>query len=180
MSNHYVTNADFLKAINEYKEQVKHAEEHKLPKPKVSNYIGDCLLKIANHLSHKHNFINYTYKDEMVSDGVENCLMYITNFDSTKSNNPFAYFTQIIWYAFIRRIQKENKQTLIKGKIIVDMPFEVMETQEQDDDSSYINSYTHQLQNSGLFDDAVMKQKNKKKKKKVEIDSQFLQEISDE
>ena len=80
-------------------------------KPRVSNYIGDCFLKIANGLSHKPNFMNYTFKDDMVSDGIENCLQYIHNFNPDKSNNPFAYFTQIIYYAFIRRIQRENKQT---------------------------------------------------------------------
>ena len=82
-------------------------------KPRVSNYIGECFLKIANGLSHKPNFMNYTFKDDMVSDGIENCLQYIHNFNPDKSNNPFAYFTQIIYYAFIRRIQREkNKHTL--------------------------------------------------------------------
>ena len=83
------------------------------PVPPVSNYLGECFLKIANHLSYRPNFINYTYRDDMISDGIENCLQYIHNFDPEKSKNPFAYFTQIIYYAFIRRIQKEKKQTHI-------------------------------------------------------------------
>ena len=78
-------------------------------KPPVTNYIGECFLKIANGLSYRPNFINYTYRSEMVSDGIENCLQYIHNFDPEKSKNPFAYFTQIIYYAFLRRIQKEKE-----------------------------------------------------------------------
>ena len=80
--------------------------------------MGECFLKIANHLSYRPNFINYTYKDDMISDGIENCLQYVANFNPDKSDNPFAYFTQIIYYAFIRRIQKEKKQTEIKQRLI--------------------------------------------------------------
>ena len=113
---HYINNADFLKALVEYKE--KSAENKKLKKepPPIPNYIGECFMKIAEGLSHKPNFINYTYRDEMIADGIENCLMYFENFDPTKSNNPFAYFTQIIYYAFLRRIQKEKKQLYVKYK----------------------------------------------------------------
>ena len=82
--------------------------------PPVTNYIGECFLKIATHLSYRPNFINYTYRDEMISDGIENCLQYVKNFNPEKSSNPFAYFTQIIYYAFLRRIQKEKKQTHVK------------------------------------------------------------------
>ena len=80
--------------------------------PRISDYIGECFLKIIqNGLSYRPNFINYTYRQEMISDGIENCLQYIHNFNPEKSNNPFiTYFTQIIYYSFIRRIQKEKKQ----------------------------------------------------------------------
>ena len=98
---HYVNNADFLAAIKEYKQKVLEAQEKGLPKPQVSNYIGECILKIANHLSYKPNFINYTYKDDMILDGIENCIQYIDNFDPNKSSNPFAYFTQIIFLSLI-------------------------------------------------------------------------------
>lgn len=176
MSNrHYVTNADFLHAIKEYRQSVHHARENGLPKPRVSNYIGDCILKIANHLSYKPNFINYTYREEMISDGVENCLMYIDNFDPDKSTNPFAYFTQIIYYAFIRRIQKEKKQTLIKGKLIVEMPFEMFDVQDQDGSDSFISSYRDYIQNSGLFEEILEKDEKKTKKRKADnpIDNMF-------
>jgi hypothetical protein len=103
---HYINNADFLKALIDYKEACKKAKKEKKPKPPIPNYIGECFMKIAEGLSHKPNFINYTYRDEMMSDGIENCLMYFDNFDPTKSKNPFAYFTQIIYYAFLRRISK--------------------------------------------------------------------------
>src|SRR6056300_973021 len=113
---HYVNNAQFLEAMKEWKERCKEAEELGEPQPPVTNYIGECFLKIANHLSYRPNFINYTYKEEMISDGIENCLLYIDNFNPEKSSNPFAYFTQIIYYAFIRRIQKEKKQSYVKYK----------------------------------------------------------------
>ena len=115
---HYVNNADFLAAIVKYKEKVKHAEENGLPKPRVNNYIGGWFLKIATHLSYRPNFINYMYKDDMVCDGIENCIQYIDNFDPAKSKNPFAYFTQIVYYAFLRRIAKEKRQMDIKDKIL--------------------------------------------------------------
>jgi hypothetical protein len=113
---HYINNADFCKALVEYKESVETAKREHREKPNIPNYIGECFLKIAEGLSHKPNFINYTYRDEMISDGVENCLMYFENFDPSKSNNAFAYFTQIIYYAFLRRIQKEKKQMYVKYK----------------------------------------------------------------
>ena len=113
----YVNNADFLAAIVEMRAKKKEAEDKGLPKPQVSNYIGECILKIATHLSYKPNFINYSYRDEMISDGIENCLMYAHNFDPEKSKNPFSYFTQIIYYAFLRRIEKEKKQAYIKLKM---------------------------------------------------------------
>ena len=113
---HYINNQDFLKALVDYKTNCVEAEMANKPKPKIPNYIGECWMKIAEGLSHKPNFINYTYRDEMVSDGIENCLMYFENFDPSKSNNPFAYFTQIIYFAFLRRIQKEKKQLYVKYK----------------------------------------------------------------
>ena len=117
-SVHYVNNKDFLDAIIEYKKNVKEAEENGLPKPRITNYLGECFLKIANHLSFKPNFVNYIFKDDMISDGIENCVQYIHNFNPEKSQNPFAYFTQIIYYAFLRRIQREKRQLDIKNKIL--------------------------------------------------------------
>ena len=114
--NHYVDNKQLLAAMIVYKDEVKNALEKETERPRVPNYIGECIMKIAQHLSYKPNFINYTYKDEMISDGIENCLLYIDNFNPEKSSKPFAYFTQIIYYAFIRRIQKEKKQTYVKYK----------------------------------------------------------------
>ena len=112
----YVNNADFLKALIDYKQRCSEALQSGKPEPKIPNYIGECWMKIAEGLSHKPNFINYTYRDEMISDGIENCLMYFNNFNPDKSKNPFAYFTQIIYYAFLRRIQKEKKQLYVKYK----------------------------------------------------------------
>ena len=117
-SEHYVNNIQLLEALIVYREKVAHAKENDLPKPRITNYLGECFLKIATHLSYKPNFVNYMFRDDMISDGIENCVQYIHNFDPEKSKNPFAYFTQIIHYAFLRRIQKEKKQLDIKTKII--------------------------------------------------------------
>jgi len=114
--NHYINNADFLKALTDYKELCETAEKEKKAEPPIPNYIGECFLKIADHLSRKPNFVSYSFRDEMISDGIENCLMYFKNFDPSKSKNPFAYFTQIIYYAFLRRIMKEKKQLYVKYK----------------------------------------------------------------
>ena len=111
---HYVDNKKFLQAMTDWRLKYDKAMKAKRKAPKVTNYIGECFLKIANHLSYRPNFINYTYRDDMISDGIENCLQYMNNFNPEKSNNPFAYFTQIIYYAFIRRIQKEKKQQDVK------------------------------------------------------------------
>ena len=117
-TEYYVNNKEFLAAIVEYREKVHFAKENELPRPLLPNYIAECFLKIATHLSYKPNFVNYMFREDMVCDGVENCLQYVDNFDPEKSKNPFAYFTQIIYYAFLRRIQKEKKQLEIRTKLI--------------------------------------------------------------
>jgi len=117
-SEHYVNNKEFLSALIDYREMVRIAAEQGKPKPRITNYLGECFLKIATHLSFKPNFVNYMFKDDMICDGIENCVQYIHNFDPQKSQNPFAYFTQIIHYAFLRRIQREKRQLEIKNKIL--------------------------------------------------------------
>jgi hypothetical protein len=117
-SVHYVNNKEFLAALVEYRRIVSKAKTNGEPQPTIPNYIGECFLKIATHLSFKPNFVNYMFKDDMICDGIENCVQYILNFDPEKSSNPFAYFTQVIHYAFLRRIQKEKRQLEIKGKIL--------------------------------------------------------------
>ena len=130
---HYVDNKKFLAALVKYRDQKEINEIQGKPKPRVDNYIGDCFLKIATHLSYRPNFINYMYKDDMICDGVENCIQYIDNFDPKKSNNPFAYFTQIIYYAFLRRIQKEKRQLDIKDKIIEKSGFDEIASVDETD-----------------------------------------------
>ena len=112
----YVNNKDLLAALIAYRESVAEAEEGGDKKPQVPDYIGKCIMMIAQRLATRPNFSGYMYKEEMISDGIENCLQYIHNFNPEKSQNPFAYFTQIIWYAFLRRISKEKKQMYIKFK----------------------------------------------------------------
>ena len=115
--------------INSVKQAIKDGKEP----PRVSEYIGECIYKIATRLSTKPNFINYSYRDEMICDGIENCLQYINNFNPEKSQNAFAYITQIIYYAFLRRIQKEKKQTHIKNKIIENRQYETFTVNEGDE-----------------------------------------------
>ena len=138
---HYVNNKEFLLAMTDYREKRLAAEEKGDPKPQVSEYIGECFVKIANHLAYKSNFVNYTFREEMILDGIENCITYIDNFNPEKSKNPFAYFTQITYYAFLRRIQKEKKQLEIKGKILERSGYdEVMHTDRYTGNMSGMNA----------------------------------------
>ena len=136
-SEHYVNNKQLLEALIVYRAKVATAKENDLPKPRITNYLGECFLKIATHLSYKPNFVNYMFREDMISDGIENCVQYIHNFDPEKSRNPFAYFTQIIHYAFLRRTQKEKKQLEIKTKIIEKSGYDEVMTV---DDSSLAGS----------------------------------------
>ena len=103
--------------MTDYREKRLAAEEKGDPKPQVSEYIGECFVKIANHLAYKSNFVNYTFREEMILDGIENCITYIDNFNPEKSKNPFAYFTQITYYAFLRRIQKKRNNLTLSTSI---------------------------------------------------------------
>ena len=140
-SEHYVNNKEFLEAIIEYKKLCDAAKESGEPRPRIPRYIGECFYKIATHLSYKPNFVNYMFKDDMVGDGIENCIQYVHNFNPEKSSNPFAYFTQIIHYAFLRRIQKEKKQLEIKNKIIERSSFSEVFSDDGEIDSSMRAEY---------------------------------------
>lgn len=140
-TEHYVNNRDFLDALIEYREKVAEAAANDRPKPRITNYIGSCFLKIATHLSYKSNFVNYMYREDMISDGIENCVQYIHNFDPAKSKNPFAYFTQISYFAFLRRIQREKRQLDIKTKIVEKTGYESLMTSDTDLSSGYRNDY---------------------------------------
>ena len=160
---HYVDNKKFLEAMVEWKDECKITEQNGEINPPVTNYIGECFFKIATHLSYRPNFINYTYRDEMISDGIENCLQYVSNFNSEKSSNPFAYFTQIIYYAFIRRIQKEKKQTHIRNKMIENKVYESYTTMEGDNTSYSVRGFDPDVL---LPDEDVYKPKKVPPKKK--------------
>ena len=163
-SEHYVNNKEFLAAMVEYKKSVNRAKRNKDNNPRVPDYIGECFLKIANHLSYRPNFINYTYRDDMISDGIENCLQYLDNFNPVKSNNPFAYFTQIIYYAFVRRIQKEKKQVTIKQKMIQEANYDDM-TLQPGEDREFKNQFSEFLQKNIIPDEPVKPKKKKKTSK---------------
>lgn len=167
---HYINNADFLQALIEYKQKCKESKSKKAAPPAIPNYIGECFMKIAEGLSHKPNFINYTYRDEMISDGIENCLMYFDNFDETKSKNPFAYFTQIIYYAFLRRIQKEKKQLYVKYKATEQMGIlDEMELMEfEDGTTKQFELYDNIAEFIENYEDSKAAKKAVKKPKGIE------------
>ena len=145
---HYVNNKEFTAAISEHNRAVKQAIADGKEPPRVSEYIGECIYKIATRLSTKPNFINYSYRDEMICDGIENCLQYINNFNPEKSQNAFAYITQIIYYAFLRRIQKEKKQAAIKHKAIMNSGILTDAVDSMDGEAHATNSYVEFLQNN--------------------------------
>lgn len=141
---HYVNNQDFLAALITYGKGVRRAKRKRQEKPMVPEYVGKCILEIANHLAFKPNFINYSFRDEMVSDAVENCLMYIDNFNPKKSRNPFAYFTQIAYYAFLRRIHKEKRVLTTKQKFIENMDIHDMVV-IKGDETEYANAIINNM-----------------------------------
>jgi len=174
--HHYVDNTKFYEAMKEYIALVDEAKAKGLKKsdpkwPKVTEYIGECIVKIAKHLAFKGNFINYSYRDEMISDGIENCLRYIDNFDPHKYKNPFAYFTQIIYFAFIRRIQGEKKELAKKYKYIESLDLSDMITQGHDDGQfqneflAYLKEHLDQVDASKR--DIPIKKVAKKTKKRI-------------
>ena len=186
---HYVNNADFSLAVVEYVKKAEAAKNKKIEVPKVTNYIASCFLKIAEGLSHKANFIRYTYSEEMVMDAVENCLKAISNYNleaATRTGKPnaFAYFTQITWFAFLRRIAKEKKQQDIKLKYLTQSGVEnfISENENADNTASYVaNSFVDVLKNR--IDKIKVKDekiktitKQIKKKRKISVDSD-LQEF---
>mgnify|MGYP003131394132 CR=1 FL=1 len=153
-SIHYIDNEKFLKEMVIYKRQFDDAKALNIEPPMISEYLGDCFMKIAQRLSFRPNFINYAFKDEMISDGIENCVQYIKNFNPDKSSNPFAYFTQIIYYAFIRRIQKEKKQLYIKYKSMESAPSlsENIEVSVNDRDKGYTQETMNADQKANMYD----------------------------
>ena len=172
---HYVDNKKFLEAMIEHRDKCEKAEKQNKKKPEVTNYIGECFLKIANHLSYRPNFINYTYRDDMISDGIENCLQYMSNFNPDKSNNPFAYFTQIIYYAFLRRIAKEKKQTHVKHQLISKQEYVPFDTIDGDTSKYSVVGFDPNVM---VPDEAVYKPK--KKKEETESKRVGLENFMDE
>jgi hypothetical protein len=156
----YVNNPDLLAALNEYKKKCQEAEDQGDELPKVPDYIGECIYQIATRLATKPNFSGYSYKEDMIMDGIENCLLYINNFDSAKSSNPFAYFTQVIWYAFLRRIAKEKKQMYIRFKSSHNMVAQGG-TYESDEVQLHLNTSADYM-NSFIEDFETKLNKNKK------------------
>lgn len=183
-ANHYVNKEEFQAAMVERRLLVEKCKAEGKESPRVSEYIGKCIYDIATHLGYKYNFIGYSYRDEMISDGIENCLRYLDNFDSVNYKNPFAYFTQICWYAFIRRIGREKKQGAIKTKLIREIPFEMFELQAHDENGDFSHAFMDFLQMHDTTDttafDSKKEKKPRKKKGEVAVDEPSLSEFIDE
>lgn len=169
----YINNEHFLEAMIEYKEKISDAEKENKEIPPVPDYVGECFLLIAQRLSFRPNFINYAFKDDMISDGIENCLQYVNNFNPEKSTNPFAYFTQIIYWAFVRRIQKEKKNLYIKYKEMERLSYLEDHIESSPDDNkeylSLIGSADSRNAISKFIEDFEEKRFKKRKKKEDEV-----------
>ena len=191
----YVNNKEFSLAVVDYCEKVDKAKKQKSKKtPIVPNYIAECFLKIAEGLSHKSNFIRYTYREEMVMDAVENCLKAIKNYDietatRTGTPNAFAYFTQIAWYAFLRRIDKEKKQQDIKLKYMANIDYEDLvdnenSTEQSDEAGQFlVDTLRQKIDDIKSVDrywkDVVTEEKKKRKRRAVNVDSDLKDFLSD-
>lgn len=176
-SKHYIDNKQFLQALIDYKKEVNAAKKANDERPQVPDYIGDCFIKIANHLAYKSNFINYSFREDMILDAIENCLIYMDNFDPKKSSNPFAYFTQITYYAFVRRIQKEKKYLQTKYKYIESLDIEGIIRQAHDE-GSYDNGFIKYLKQQA--DTAQQEIHDVKKDKKITRKPKYLQKLDDD
>tara|TARA_Y100000004_G_scaffold180103_1_gene224371 strand:- start:178 stop:789 length:612 start_codon:yes stop_codon:yes gene_type:complete len=192
---HYVNNKEFSLAVVDYCNRLQKAQKQKSKKiPVIDNYIAECFLKIAEGLSHKSNFIRYTYREEMVMDAVENCLKAIKNYDietatRTGTPNAFAYFTQIAWYAFLRRIDKEKKQQDIKLKYMANIDYEDLvdnenSTEQSDEAGQFlVDTLRQKIDDIKSVDrywkDVVTEEKKKRKRRAVNVDSDLKDFLSD-
>ncbi len=187
-SIHYVNNADFSQAVVDYVATVREAKQKNDILPVVPDYIAQCFLRIAEGLSHKSNFIRYTYREEMVMDAVENCLKAIENYDidaATRTGKPnaFAYFTQITWYAFLRRISKEKKQQDIKLKYLTSSGIENFIDNELGDDMSqqvvgaFVDTLRDRIDKVRNVDAEVKEFAKEEKKKRVKMADSNLSEF---
>ena len=190
--DHYVDNKEFLQHMIEFKEATTAARDNGESDPRIPDAIGEIFVKIASHLSFKSNFINYAFREDMIADGVENCIQYVHNFDPAKSKNPFAYFTQIIYYAFLRRIQKEKKQLYVRYKSLENSHLDNMTEDDQaavssigitklyDNMSEFIESYEESMEKKKEIKNKQRKTTKKKKASSSNNILQFASNLSEE
>ena len=164
-NNHYIDNAKFHAALLERNNLVQQAIANDTPIPKISNFLGSCFLQMANNIAYKHNFNRYPFKEEMVCDGIIDCIKYIDTFDVTR-HNPFAYFTQAINNAFLRRILREKKQMYVKSKMLSNVDIDFHELQEHDEDIEYVNNFIEYMAIYNNFDGSIFE---KPKKEKIRV-----------
>lgn len=173
-AKHYVNNEKFFEAMSEYRKEYLEAKDNEEEPPPLPEYVGECILLMAERLSHRPNFMNYTFREEMIGDGIENCIMYASNFDPEKSKNPFAYFTQILYYAFLRRIEKEKTQLYFKFKKMNDTDgIEEFVNNESSGDVVFQGSPMTADKKASIYEfiDNFEQKKEKKRKKRAESSS---------
>lgn len=168
---HYIDNKKFQQEMIDYIFQVRYAKENELPEPRIPEYIGECFYKIATKLSYSPQFRNYPFIEDMIADGYETCILYIKNYDAARGN-PFAYFTQFVWNAFILRIKKEKKHHYIKFKSLERAMIDNDLSSFQGDDESinYASTVNNDYMNGIIssFEDDVRKRKDKAREAKEE------------
>ena len=174
-TTHYIDNKLFYTEMVKFWNSCQEAKKNGEPRPAIPNYVGKCIMMIAQRLSTRPNFIGYSYREEMVGDGIENCLTYIHNFNPEKSSNPFAYFTQIIYYAFLRRIMKEKKQLYVKYKATEQ--FGLLGEDEMFEDSDGNMRQFQLYDNISEFIHTFEEAKKKKKEGKTKGVEKFLEEL---
>ena len=172
--NHYVNNEEFFQAIVEHRKKLDLAKSLGLEEPRISDYLGMCIYKIADRLSTRPCFVNYSFRDEMISDGVENCISCFNNFDPNYIRNPFAYFTQVIYFAFLRKIEEEEKARYSKYKsfqrvgsdpnlLVDDDGISILTIQNYDNINEFIDRFEKKME--------IKKQKRKELKRKKDADT---------
>lgn len=176
----YIDNKELVKILSAYHYECKAAKEAGLEKPPVPLNICEAILLTANNLAFAPNFVRYTFKDEMILDAIENCIRYIHNFNPEKTDNAFAYMTQIAWNAFSRRIIKERKQTYIKSKMISQYGIDSFDTQEQDSEGNFTNSFMEFIQANLTEDDYFERKRDERKKKRDEAKTLSLEDFISE
>lgn len=149
----YVNGKEFFVMLKAYHESYLLSVENQTDKPLVSNEIAGAIVQICNRLSNSFNFIGYSYKDEMIADGIFKCLDKVHRFDPAISQNPFGFFSQLAYNAFINRIKIEQKQASIRARLINEKVTSDFVEQSLENDVDATNAFVGFLKDNNIFVD---------------------------